>query len=486
VRDEFDEGYHTWGFNIPNYASLPASEECASDFTAFTQMLTHEQIETLTDPGGFGFGDLGSWTHEVGDLCEPSETNDPVTVWGPGGPDAFGRLDSLARYWSNSDNDCQPRLDAPGGSQATTWILGQGSPLHHFASGPDSFSLNVPTTRVDTTSLATQVAVVIQTGSDDLQGGSSADVTLTFNGGTTTTTGINAGNHWDNGETHSVLLTLPAGVKVSDLSGITISTNNSGDDWNVDKVGLVVSFANTVTPMVPPHPIVHKWLDASELPLARLTGGPNGSTLTLPVESPATDDGVGVTALNLVISVGSDNLNGGGNAGDNCDVSFMSTPAIATLTNVNGGGTWDGWTIHTVPVPIPPGLLGGHVGSVTLSTNFTNGDNWNIERVQLLATMDPVSLIQITINQPAWEQYDHSTSLTLDYSATDVGGPGIASVVGNIDGSTTVAGQTVASGLTIPLLTALSLGKHSFSVLATDAWGNSKTSPRSPSRSSPP
>jgi hypothetical protein len=465
--------YHSWGFNIPNYATVPTSESCmgaAGGFDAFTTALSHEEIEMVTDPAGFGFGDLGTWAAEAGDLCESGgPANDPTTLWGPHGTDSLGRIDSLQRYWSDEDNNCQPRLDAPASSQSATWVLGTGSPLHQFSSGPDTTPFSVPAPRVTTTALATQVLLVIQTGGDDLHGSSSADATLNFIGGSLTTTGISMGNHWNNGETHSAVLTLPGpGVRVSDITGVTLSTNNSGDDWKVDKIGLIVSFDGSVTPTVPPHPIVHRWLDASELPLKRFTSSDGTLSLTVP----AMDVGVGVTALSLVISVGNDNLNGGSN---NCDVSFTSTPAIAPLPNVNAGATWDGWTIHTIPVAVPAGLVGGDVTGVTLSTNLS-GDDWNVERVQLFATIDPVALIHITISSPAAMQYDHSASLTLDYSATDVGGPGIATVVGSIDGSTTVGGHPIASGLTVALLTDLALGTHTFSVVATDAWGNSQTS----------
>jgi hypothetical protein len=170
-------------------------------------------------------------------------------------------------------------------------------------------------------------------------------------------------------------------------------------------------------------------------------------------------------------------LNGGSNAGDNCDVTVdFGSGSPVTLTNVNSGQTWEGWTKHTVSIPVPSGLKGGGITDVKLHTGFNGGDNWNVERVQLMATLDPASLIVITVVAPAATQYSHSATLKLNYSATDTGGPGLKPLVATIDGSSTVAGKAIVNGLSIPLLTALSLGTHTFKVVATDVWDNSKSS----------
>jgi hypothetical protein len=454
--------YHAWGVNTPNFAALPTRSTCSSTFGSFTQAMSHEVVEILTDPAGDGYADFPNYTAEAADLCQA--TSDSLTNVGP---------DALARYWSNSDNDCEPRLDAPGGSKSTTWVLGEGSPLKRFKDDALELALTVPSSRVTTDAQATQVIIVIQTGGDDLGDSHSADVTLSFNGGSTTTTGINQGHHWDNGQTHSVILALPGSpVKVSDISGVTIDTHGGGDNWNVDKVALVVSFASGSTLTVPPHPIIHPWLDASELPLVRFTG----SVHDLHVPVPSVDLGVGVTALDLVISTGNDNLNGGGSAGDNCDVTLelASGPPI-TLTNVNHGGAFDGWSKHSVSIPVPAALKGGDITAVDLHTGFGGGDNWNVERVELRASIDPASLIHVTIVNPTATDYAHSASITLDYSATDDGGPGLASVVSTIDGATTVSGQALTNGHTVSLLTGLALGSHEFQVVATDVWGNMRS-----------
>jgi hypothetical protein len=89
---------------------------CHKKFPAFTQDLTHEIVELLTDPGGTGIdAHFPDYAHEVADLCD----NDFTVVSG------F----SLARYAAPPPTaipgaGCQPRLDPPPGSVAQTWVLG--------------------------------------------------------------------------------------------------------------------------------------------------------------------------------------------------------------------------------------------------------------------------------------------------------------------------------------------------------------------------
>lgn len=78
----------------------------------------------------------------------------------------------------------------------------------------------------------------------------------------------------------------------------------------------------------------------------------------------------------------------------------------------------------------------------------------------------------ITIVQPTATEYPHSAVLTLDYSANDGGGSGVASLTASLDGASTLAGHGLESGQAIQLLTELSLGSHDFTVEAADHLGN--------------
>jgi hypothetical protein len=80
----------------------------------------------------------------------------------------------------------------------------------------------------------------------------------------------------------------------------------------------------------------------------------------------------------------------------------------------------------------------------------------------------------ITITTPTATSYPHSTTITLNYGATD-GGSGVQSVTATLDGSPTLAGHGLQSGQSINLLTELSLGQHTFVVQAVDNVGNTSS-----------
>ncbi len=385
--------WHGGGLNVPNFTVIPTEPACTraptglTQFDGFTRAFSHEIVETLSDPGGAGYGTFGSG--EVGDRCENLPDAQAFTMFA-----GF----SVARYRSDFDNNCQPQLDPPPGSTATTWIMGTGSPLIRFTGSVHTLTLRVPASRVITAAAATEVLVVIQTGGDDLRGGSNAsdnaNVTLHFAGGSTLTTNVNQGKNWKNGTTHSFRVNLPPhGLPVSNITGMTLSTafggGLSGDNWNVNKVAMIVSFpVGSATTSPPPPPVEHTWLNASGNPLIRLTGSVHDLNLSVP----ATDRGIAVRALRLIISTGNDDLRGGSNPGDNCTVTVhLANGRVITLNNVNNGQDWNNWTVHTVNIPIPAGgLKGGDITSIDLHTGFgggIGGDNWNINRVQLIATL---------------------------------------------------------------------------------------------------
>ena len=390
--------WHAWGIGVPNFTVLPTSVACHPNFASFTKDLTHEVVELLTDPGGAGyFANFPDYEHEAADLCGDPET----TV-----VDGF----LLARYVGGPYPPfvsgvpvpgCQPRLDPPSGSVAQTWILGQGSPLMRLTGQSHELTLAMPASRATTDATLTQAIIVIQTGDDDLRGGDhagdNADVRLTFVGGQTLTTNVNKAFSWGNHTTHSAILNLPSPPpRVSDITSVTISTNFGGglggDNWNIDRVALVVSFpfGSTTTGPIPPAPVIHDWLIASELPLIRFTGQVHD--LVLPINPQ--DLGQAMSALSLTISTGNDNLRGGSNPGDNCDVTIqLSSGPPIVLKNVNAGQTWDNWTNHTISIPLPAaGLHGGDVTAVIVHTGFgggIGGDNWNLEQMILEATLTP-------------------------------------------------------------------------------------------------
>jgi hypothetical protein len=367
--------FHWWGLNTPNFAALPTAPGCAGNFDQFTSSFSHEDVEMLSDPGQLAHGGAGG--SELGDQCEGSNI-----IW-----NGF----TVQRYRSDNDNICWP-LNFPSGSTSTTWVLAEGSPTIRFTGSVHTLPLNVPANRLVTSARATEVQLWIQTGGDDLRGGSVANVTLKFAGGSTVTSNISGGREWGNGQTHIARLTLPATpLRVQDIEGVTITTNFgggiSGDNWNVNNVALLVGFPTGNTTSAPPPIVIHEWLDKSGGPLIRFTGSVHD--LVVPVQ--AQDQGKTVAALDVIVSTGNDDLRGG-SAGDNCDVTVvLSNGRSIVVANANHGQSWNNWTDHTVSIPIPGGLKGGDVQSVKLHTGFgggIGGDNWNVQRIQLKATLN--------------------------------------------------------------------------------------------------
>jgi hypothetical protein len=444
--------YHGFGLNTPNFTVLPTGLGCTNDrFSTFTVSMSHEIVEALSDPAEDAHGADGG--DELADQCEkiafPNWGNYTVT-----------------RYRSDNDNACWP--DFIPNSQTLTWILAEGSPVVRFTGDTHSITLNVPDQRATTTAAASDVQIWIQTGGDDLRGGShlndDANVVLTFDGGSTLTTNINNGNEWGENQTHFARLTLPAGgLPVDKIRSITLSTQFGGgidgDNWNVDKVALLVSVPSGTAISALPQAVTEDWLDVSGGPLIRFTGDTHDLLEAVPVLNP--DPGPLASALDLIVDTGNDDLRGGGNPGDNADVTFsLRNGTSFTVNNINDGGTWSGWTEHTVSIPLPPaGLRGGDIRSLTLHTGFgggVGGDNWNVERLQLRATLAPAAPVV--------------TSVTPNAGACDA--PTNISIAGSgFTGATSVAAMPAYGAGSLVPLTNVTVGPSAISATVPSSVG---------------
>jgi hypothetical protein len=204
------KAWHSWGLNTPNFIAMPTSTACMPTFDDFTALMSHEIVETISDPAGAGMGDFGM--HELSDNCE--NRPDAYTTW-----NGY----KVERYWSNFDNNCQPHLEPwPEGAVAETWILAPDFPPGvtlpagtewRFTGDVHSIHWKVGGSRVTSDAEVTHVLLVIQTGGDNLRGGKdrtdNADATLQFIDGRKASFNINWFRRWGNGETHAVPLALP-------------------------------------------------------------------------------------------------------------------------------------------------------------------------------------------------------------------------------------------------------------------------------------
>jgi len=88
-------------------------------------------------------------------------------------------------------------------------------------------------------------------------------------------------------------------------------------------------------------------------------------------------------------------------------------------------------------------------------------------------------LVVAIITAPVAKQYLHSDTFMIGYSVTDGNGSGVKSAVPDIDGQTTLhdgtTTVTVANGLTVKLLTELTLGTHTFNLNSVDNVNNADT-----------
>ena len=122
------------------------------------------------------------------------------------------------------------------------------------------------------------------------------------------------------------------------------------------------------------------------------------------------------------------------------------------------------------PPPVTFNVTGGDGGyTVEMSATGNNGMVEVVHSSHLILDNTPPA---ITIVEPTATDYPHSAVLTLDYSASDGLGSGVASLTATLDGSSTLAGHGLGDGQAINLLFELSLGEHTFVVNSKDRVEN--------------
>jgi hypothetical protein len=99
----------------------------------------------------------------------------------------------------------------------------------------------------------------------------------------------------------------------------------------------------------------------------------------------------GVTALRFIVATGGDDLRGG--VYDNVHAAIWINGAtdwalITARGGLNGGRRWEGWSEHTVDVPLGGGCPWplASLRAVRLTTTFRGGlfgDNWNMRSIRV-------------------------------------------------------------------------------------------------------
>jgi hypothetical protein len=409
-----DGGYHSWNYGTQNFTQLPTSASCSGSIAALTKVLSHEMVETISDPAGFGWihetylgrysdpnpgnyqAELGSG--ELGDICSSrgAHTTPSVTFTDPAA--GVGPLD-LAPYWSNADNAC-----VPTGIMNSTLATRTGDPIIRFTGDPPH-SVTLPVTPT-LDGPVQELEIAITTGGDNLNGGSNqgdnATVTLNLNIpgepslSTFATNNINEGNEWSDDTLHTAFVNFPPGIKASDIVSVTLGTGfTGGDNWNVNRIVLeavINSQAQScrLTPVTLVNMLGGAQLADGSVGLFRMTG--QAHTLSFFNSAPGADRNLLLSSLVLTIGTGGDNLNGGNSPSDNVDALFSlrSNPTQpVTFLNINGSGSWSNFSSASIPIPLsafPANTTVGDIVGVTLWTSFSGNDNWDIASVSLLGS----------------------------------------------------------------------------------------------------
>ena len=370
--------YHAWGLGVPNFSVIPLNKFCNANLSAVAESISHEMVEILSDPAGFGYihetGPIGrTWpgdfipdlgSGELGDICEN------------GGPKNPGKDENIAtmpfgpfrvsRYWSNVDNSCQPEF-----IMNRTWFTATGSPLVRFTGSVHDFSRPVAAPPADASAVIQQLMVLITTGGDNLNGGNGpndnadAIITLKEGGRTITAHNINAGRGWGNNEFHTANLNLPPGIRGADIASLTIHTNFNGDNWNVNRLVLMAA----VTPGPPPTPTpATATFNAIQITVA--TGHDNARS--------DTEIQASIPGLPSICLKPSNNANPNSTCNNN-----------GHAADQNGNQEWKEWTSSKQQFSLPSPQARSAFSSLTIRlithNNGTEGDdNWDIQGVSVM------------------------------------------------------------------------------------------------------
>ncbi|MEO6966498.1 MAG: hypothetical protein ABI076_11480 [Acidobacteriaceae bacterium] len=374
--------YHAWGLGVPNFSVIPLHPACNPNLSAVADVTSHEMVEILSDPAGFGYlhetGPIGrSWpgdfipdlnSGELGDICEKGDKG-PASI-------PFGTL-KVSTYWSNVDNTCEPRF-----IMNRTLLTSAGSPLIRFTGSIHDLPRPLTVLPEDQLRPIQQMMVLVTTGGDNLNGGNgpndNADAIITLrNGRMIRTNNINWGHSWGNNEFHAVNLVLSPGVRAADLVRLTLHTNfNGNDNWNVNKLQLMAALgaASRVSP--PANTF-------SAVVITSATGNDNARSDT---------EISGQIGLNAPMCLKPSN-----NANPNSTCNNNGHAA-----DQNGQQEWKNWTSSTqtfnfrIPVALPA-LRPLTIRMITHNNGTEGDDNWDIQGIRVVALPTDASQPPVTL-----------------------------------------------------------------------------------------
>jgi hypothetical protein len=400
-------GYHGFGLSVPNFVVIPTGPKCNPNPSSVLHSLSHEMVETISDPGNLG------WLHSSGpfQLSENSNQGELADICSSLGqypasavpfPDTDGLTGlTVAPYWSDQDASCEPQA-----IMNDTLIPLAGSPSIRFTGSVHNLTVPV-TSHSGPAGVLDSLELDVVTGGDNLNGGSAANVTVQVDQPGTTPfefedTDINEGTSWNNNTLHAVFLSVPQGIEVSDITQVTLNTQFTGgvfgDNWDVSGLELQAAVyppptGTCATTLAHLLDVVGTQTLNGEPDLVRFKGGaPQTFTETLsPV--PSADDDLVVTELDLQVGTGGDNLRGGNEPQDNANaVLGLASGTSVKFQNINMNNDWPsgvGWApwIKLLDInSLPPDTPAEDLESIALETDLPgglSGDNWDVSSLQL-------------------------------------------------------------------------------------------------------
>jgi hypothetical protein len=415
-------GYHGFGLGVPNFVVIPTGPMCNSDPSAVLHSLSHEMVETISDPAGLG------WIHgsgpfqfsenydqgELADICSGlGQYPAPAVPF----PDTDGLTGlTVAAYWSDQDDSCEPKA-----IMNDTLVPLAGSPSIRFTGSVHNLTVPV-TSRSAPAGVLDSLELDVVTGDDNLNGGSAANVIVQVDQPGTSTpfefedTDINEGTSWNNNTLHAVFLNVPSGIKVSEISQVTLNTQFTGglfgDNWDVAGLELQAavyppptgSCATTLAPLL--DVVGTQTLSDGRIGLVRMKGGaPQTFTKTLSAV-PSADDDLVVTGLQLQVGTGGDDLRGGNEPQDNANAILgLASGSSVEFQNINMNNNWPsgvGWdaTVQLLSLnSLPPDTPAQDLESIALETDLPgglSGDNWDVSSINLTATLGCAATVSPT------------------------------------------------------------------------------------------
>ncbi len=371
--------FHSFGLNIPNFTVIPTRISCNPGFDNITRSISHEMIETLSDPAGLGYihevgpipingvGRIGDFNvefneGELADICEPrgpknpnSDPNIAATRYG-----GF----AVSRYWSNIDNDCEPQA-------------GVTAPL---ANANPSQTVNL-------------ILFDVLTGGDNLRDDSTASADITV-GGKRFVFQLKSGDDpaWEQQSEHVKTFSLPSGpLNAVGQVSIALQSHDSitetPDNWNVQRMTIKVLQTSPVSGEPDMVNYATCLASVSGNPFKRLTGSDPQV-----VVNPTPFVGCGSTAppptgnfnvLMFTIGTGGDDLRD--NSSATASIIINGQTQEFTLKAQNAAA-WSNDSSHQALFLVGMPQPANQFGDVTIALQSHNGafqsdDNWNIQSI---------------------------------------------------------------------------------------------------------